>query len=103
MDTLLQHITRVQEQELGVKEFQVVVLSALLNIMKEQESLNKTLQHLTSESSKNNLDTMELYSEESSDDEEHTKGKSLIHIYDIIGHISRQTISIKYTLENIEN
>ena len=101
MDTLLQHITRVQEQELGVKEFQVVVLSALLNIMKEQESLNKTLQHLTSETSKNTLDTMELYSEESSDDEEHTKGESNIHIYDIIGHLSRQTISIKYTLLRI--
>ena len=103
MDTLLQHITRVQEQELGVKEFQVVVLSALLNIMKEQESLNKTLQHLTSETSKNTLDTMDLYSEDSSDDEEHTKGESNIHIYDIICHLSRQTISIKYTLENIEN
>ena len=48
MNALLDHITKVKEDELGVKEFQVAVLSALLDIMKEQESLNKTLFFRTS-------------------------------------------------------
>ena len=47
MERLLENITMVQEEELGVKEFQMAVLSALLTLMKEQESLNDTLRILT--------------------------------------------------------
>ena len=39
MEELLDQISRVQEGELGVKEFQVAVLSALLSIMRDQVNL----------------------------------------------------------------
>ena len=81
MEVLLEHITKVEQKEMGVKEFQVAVLSALLSIMKEQESLNRTLQHLTNEAnSKETLDThMDLFSDDSSDEEHHGKGKPIYH------------------------
>ena len=77
MEVLLEHITKVEQKEMGVKEFQVAVLSALLSIMKEQESLNRTLQHLTNEANtKETLDThMDFFSDDSSDEEHHGKGK----------------------------
>ena len=80
MEVLLEHITKVEQREMGVKEFQVAVLSALLSIMREQESLNRTLQNLTSEAhTKEPLDNhMDLFSDESSDEEHHGKGKQTI-------------------------
>ena len=71
MDILLDHITKIKEGELGVKEFQVVVLSALLNIMKEQESLNMTLQHLTENKRGDHQDgSMEIVTEDDSSADE---------------------------------
>lgn len=64
---------------MGVKEFQVVVLSALLNIMKEQESLNRTLQQLTTQkqSSKGHYEEhLDIFTDdESSGDEMPRKSK----------------------------
>ena len=85
MDILLDHITQVKEEELGVKEFQVVVLSALLNIMKEQESLNRTLQQLTTEKQKSNGHFQEhlniFTDDESSGDEMPIKSKQETILY----------------------
>lgn len=82
MNALLEHITKVKEDELGVKEFQVAVLSALLDIMKEQESLNMTLKNLSgSRSGDHHLGNMEeevVTEDDSSADELTTrKGKRL--------------------------
>ena len=67
----MDHITKIKEGELGVKEFQVVVLSALLNIMKEQESLNMTLQHLTENKRGDHQDgSMEIVTEDDSSADE---------------------------------
>ena len=42
MDDLVELISQLHTTgELGVKEFQVAVLSSLVSIMKEQESLNR--------------------------------------------------------------
>ena len=70
------NITMVQEEELGVKEFQMVVLSALLTLMKEQESLNKTLKTLTEKEKKRKLDELSnLFTDDSSDEEDRARGK----------------------------
>lgn len=85
MDILLDHITQVKEEELGVKEFQVVVLSALLNIMKEQESLNRTLHQLTTEKQNSNGHFQEhlniFTDDESSGDEMPIKSKQETILY----------------------
>ena len=71
MNALLDHITKVKEDELGVKEFQVAVLSALLDIMKEQESLNKTLKNLSgNRSGDDHLGNMEEVTEDDSSADE---------------------------------
>jgi len=76
MNALLDHITKVKEDELGVKEFQVAVLSALLDIMKEQESLNKTLKNLSdSRSGNHHLGNMEVVTEDDSTADELTERK----------------------------
>ena len=78
MNALLSHITKVKEDQLGVKEFQVAVLSALLDIMKEQESLNKTLQSLSDRSRDGNLGL--VTEDDSSADEMTTRIGNHIHI-----------------------
>ena len=76
MESLLNHISTVQEEELGVKEFQMAVLSALLTLMKEQESLNNTLKILTEKEKKGKLDDLDnLFSDDSSDEEDRARGK----------------------------
>ena len=76
MESLLDHISMVQEEELGVKEFQMAVLSALLTLMKEQESLNNTLKVLTEKEKKGKLDDLDnLFSVDSSDEEDRARGK----------------------------
>ena len=76
MNALLDHITKVKEDELGVKEFQVAVLSALLDIMKEQESLNKTLQNLSDSRGGNHpLGNIEVVTEDDSSADELTARK----------------------------
>ena len=76
MESLLTHITMVQEEELGVKEFQMAVLSALLTLMKEQESLNNTLKILTEKEKKIKLEEIDnLYTDDSSDEEEELRSK----------------------------
>ena len=78
MNVLLDHITKVKEDELGVKEFQVAVLSALLDIMKEQESLNKTLKNLSgSRSGDDHLGNMEEVTEDDSSADELTTRKGM--------------------------
>ena len=78
MNALLDHITKVKEDELGVKEFQVAVLSALLDIMKEQESLNITLKNLSgSRSGDHHLDNMEVVTEDDSSADELTTRKGM--------------------------
>ena len=76
MERLLENITMVQEEELGVKEFQMAVLSALLSLMKEQESLNETLRILTEKENKRKLDDLDnMFTDDSSDEEDKTGGK----------------------------
>ena len=76
MESLLEHIITVKEEELGIKEFQMAVLSALLTLMKEQESLNNTLKILTEKEKKGKLDDLEkLFSDDSSDEEDRAGGK----------------------------
>jgi hypothetical protein len=76
MESLLDHITMVQEEELGVKEFQMAVLGALLSLMKEQESLNNTLKTLTEKEKKGKLDEFDnLFTDDSSDEEDKGRGK----------------------------
>ena len=76
MESLLNHITMVQEEELGVKEFQMAVLSALLTLMKEQESLNNTLKILTEKEKKMKLEEIDnLYTDDSSDEEDELRSK----------------------------
>ena len=76
MEELLDQISRVQEGELGVKEFQVAVLSALLDIMKEQESLNKTLKNLSDiRGGNHHLGNMEVVTEDDSTADELTERK----------------------------
>ena len=76
MESLLNHITMVQEEELGVKEFQMAVLSALLTLMKEQESLNNTLKTLTEKEKKMKLEEIDnLYTDDSSDEEDELRSK----------------------------
>ena len=81
MNALLDHITKVKEDELGVKEFQVAVLSALLDIMKEQESLNKTLQSLSDSSrgGDHHLGNLELVTEDDSSADELTTRIGMIY------------------------
>ena len=76
MESLLDHISTVQEEELGVKEFQMAVLSSLLTLMKEQESLNNTLKILTEKEKKGKLDDLDnLFSDDSSHEEDRARGK----------------------------
>ena len=70
----------VQEGELGVKEFQMAVLSALLNLMKEQESLNQTLKALTDKEKVKLEEIDNLFSEDSSDEEDERRGIFLLTI-----------------------
>jgi len=67
----------VQEGELGVKEFQMAVLSALLNLMKEQESLNQTLKALTDKEKVKLEEIDNLFSEDSSDEEDERRGSAM--------------------------
>ena len=75
MESLLNQISLVKEGELGVKEFQLAVLTALLSLMKEQESLNSTLKNLTARERKEHLSDLEdLISDDSSDEEDKSLG-----------------------------
>merc|ERR1712026_194148 len=56
MEVLVEKISRVQEGELSVGEFQVAVLTSLLSIMQDQEHFNKTLNQLTEERMRMKLD-----------------------------------------------
>jgi len=49
MEGLLERITQVQERELGAKEFQMVVLQTLLELLREQERLSSTVKALQTE------------------------------------------------------
>jgi len=80
MERLLENITMVQEEELGVKEFQMAVLSALLTLMKEQESLNETLRILTEKENKRKLDDLDnMFTDDSSDEEDKTGDTAPAH------------------------
>ena len=93
-------ISRVQEGELGVAEFQVAVLTSLLSIMQDQarpprpsallapqstycitqnicqEQLNKTLNELTEERMRMKLDQEQAIISNSSDCEENMQSKN---------------------------
>lgn len=117
MNTLLSHITKVKEDQLGVKEFQVAVLSALLDIMKEQESLNKTLQSLSDRSrgGDNHLGNLGLVTEDDSSADEMTTriGNHIHHIHPLFGkcltvsniiclaHLTQPKLQKDYLISNI--
>ena len=97
MESLLTHITMVQEEELGVKEFQMAVLSALLTLMKEQESLNNTLKTLTEKEKKMKLDEIDnLYTDDSSDEEDELRSK-FISFYLTVQARQLYTVTACYT------
>ena len=68
MEELVQQISRVQESELGVKDFQLAVLSALVELLKEQEKLNRTVNMLMKDKKEREREE-ELYMGDTSDEE----------------------------------
>ena len=94
MEVLVDKISRVQEGELGVSEFQVAVLTALLSIMQDQarpahtwvaltthyetsqENLNKTLTELTEERLRMKLEQEQAIISDSSDSEQTVTSKN---------------------------
>ena len=68
----MEKISHLEVSQLGTKDFQLAVLAALSELMKEQESLRNTLDILAENE---NLEELEkLISNESSSEEDETKG-----------------------------
>ena len=68
----MEQISHLEVSQLGTRDFQLAVLAALSELMKEQESLRNTLDILAEN---DNLEELEkLISNESSSEEDETKG-----------------------------
>ena len=68
----MEQISHLEVSQLGTRDFQLAVLAALSELMKEQESLRNTLDILAENE---NLEELEkLISNESSSEEDETKG-----------------------------
>ena len=93
----------VQEEELGVKEFQMAVLSALLSLMKEQESLNNTLKTLTEKEKKRKLDVIDnMFTDDSSDEEDKARGKKVSEMFwvtEVIFVSNKNRVNVEFSLQ----
>ena len=68
----MEQISHLEVSQLGTRDFQLAVLAALSELMKEQESLRNTLDILAENE---NLEELEkLISNDSSSEEDETKG-----------------------------